>query len=226
MMETLSQGVEALISQLHTQGVQAGKAEAQKLIEEAKLGAQEIISAAKREAELLLSQAMTKIQNEQKATYDALRIAARDMQLEIRQNLINRFKSEVSRLVHQEMAEKDLLRQFILMIAAKSAEEIQQYRAEHITLELPTDAFELEKLRQNPSQLEKDSLKPLIYQITKEMIKEGFSFVVSEEEKPLVGIKARLNNEKIEIDLSEQAISTLLLKHMEPRFYALLEGLL
>ena len=37
-------------------------------------------------------------------------------------------------------------------------------------------------------------------------------------------MKVFLKNEQVEIDLSEKAIASMLLEHLQPRFRALLEG--
>lgn len=221
----ISKGVQELIDQLHTQGVEAGKQEAENIIQAAENKAQKILNDARIQSEILLKEAMVKIEHEKKSAIEALALAARNMRLEVRESLIQRFKSEVQRLIHKEMVHEEMLSQFILMIAANTAEEIKAFKAKNIEIQLPAILLDLEKARQNPDLLKNDALKPLIQSLTKKMIGEGITFVV-DEDKPLVGIKARLVNEQIEMDLSEEAVGALLLKHMEPRFYALLEGIL
>ena len=58
------------------------------------------------------------------------------------------------------------------------------------------------------------------------MLTEGMSFKINPNDEKSAGIKVYLENEDIVLDLSEEAVSSLLVKHMQPRFRALLEGLL
>jgi V/A-type H+-transporting ATPase subunit E len=54
------------------------------------------------------------------------------------------------------------------------------------------------------------------------MLREGVGFGVAEDGKP--GILVKLVGEDMQIDLTEGAISQLLLRHMLPRFRAVLHG--
>ena len=54
------------------------------------------------------------------------------------------------------------------------------------------------------------------------MLREGLSFGVTDGIK--AGIRVKLVDENAQIDLTESAISQLLLRHMLPRFRALLRG--
>ena len=56
------------------------------------------------------------------------------------------------------------------------------------------------------------------------MLGEGVSFVVGEEKQ--TGVTFRLRDKNIEVELDEAAVSTMLLKHLQPRFRALLEGII
>ncbi|MGL5741105.1 MAG: hypothetical protein ACRCXC_00405 [Legionella sp.] len=49
---------------------------------------------------------------------------------------------------------------------------------------------------------------------------------VQQEENKTTWIKVHLVDAEIVLDLTEDAVSSLLIKHMQPRFRALLEGLL
>ena len=54
------------------------------------------------------------------------------------------------------------------------------------------------------------------------MLRDGMHFGVSEDGE--AGIRVRLVEEDMQIDVTESAISQLLLRHMLPRFRALLRG--
>lgn len=221
----ISQGVEALIERLKQDGVQAGKLTADNTIKQAQEQANKILKNARDEAQAYIDTAHKKIQQEKRAAEDALQLAARNMRLELRERLIERFKEEVSRLVHKELTNEATIRQLILILALDNAEQLQQIRNKEIQIELPATVLDFEQIRKNPKLLEKDPLKQLVQGVTSQMLREGMTVKINSN-KPEVGIKVRILDEGIEMDLTEEAISELLLKHLQPRFRALLEGLL
>ncbi|WP_253264762.1 hypothetical protein [Legionella longbeachae] len=81
-------------------------------------------------------------------------------------------------------------------------------------------------VRKKPELLEKDPLKTLVQSLTRQMLREGISISMAQEKSITAGIKVHLVDEEIVLDLTEDAVSRLLIKHMQPRFRALLEGLL
>jgi V/A-type H+-transporting ATPase subunit E len=54
------------------------------------------------------------------------------------------------------------------------------------------------------------------------MLREGMSFGVSDDGE--AGIRVRLVDDEVQIDFTESALRDLLLRHMLPRFRALLRG--
>ena len=54
------------------------------------------------------------------------------------------------------------------------------------------------------------------------MLQEGISFAVSADMPR--GIRVQLNDTNVVIDLTEQTVAQLLLQHLQPRFRAILEG--
>jgi V/A-type H+-transporting ATPase subunit E len=221
----ISQGVETLIERLKQEGVDAGRKEAQKLIQDAQDKVNNILNEAQMKSKRMQEEAHQLIQQEKKAAQDALQLAARNMRLELRQNLIDRFTQEVKRLVHKELENDDMLRQLILLMATDSAEQLQAFKAKNITIQLPREVLNFDEIRKNPDLLQKDPLKTLVQGLTHQMLKAGMEIKIIPDEKS-AGIRVHLVNEEIVLDLSEAAVSKLLIKHMQPRFRALLEGLL
>lgn len=224
--EIISHGVEALIERLKNNGVEAGKTEADTLIKQAREQADKILNDARDEANMLLKNAHEKIQQEKQAGIDALELAARNMRLELRQLMINRFKEEVKRLVHKELDNEAIIRQLILLLTIDTAEQLQKFKESEIEIQLPEKVLDFDKIRNNPKLLENDPLKKLVQGTTSSMLRAGMSLKVNTENKREVGIKVRIVGEDIEMDLTEAAITEILLKHLQPRFRALLEGLL
>jgi V/A-type H+-transporting ATPase subunit E len=222
----ITHGVESLINRLKNDGVQAGKTEADKIIKDAQNQANKILNEARMEADNLLNHATKKIQQERQAALDALEIAARNMRLEIRQRMTNRLKEEVQRLVHKDLDNETTIHQLIQLLTIDSAEKLKEFTNSKIEIYLPEKALDFEKIRNHPELLVNDPLKQLVQGTTNVMFKSGIELKINTDKKNEVGIKVRVVDEDIEIDLTEEAISALLLKHLQPRFRALLEGLL
>ena len=172
-----------------------------------------------------MEEAHSKIQQEKRAAEDALQLAARNMRLKLRQRMIERVETEIKRLVHKELTNEATIRQLILILALDNAEQLQNIRNKEIEIELPSTVLDFDKIRKNPKLLENDPLKQLVQGVTSQMFRDGISFKINKN-KHEAGVKVQIVGEGVEIDLSEEAISALLLKHIQPRFRALLEGLL
>lgn len=224
--QMISQGVENLITRLKQDGVQAGQEEAQKIIKDAQDKANKICNEAQATTKKMIEEAHHFIQQEKKAAEDALQLAARNMRLELRQNLIDRFAQEVKRIIHRELDNESMLRQLILVIAAESVEQLHAFKAKHIEIELPKKVLDFEEIKKNPDLMKTDPLKSLVQSVTRQMLKEGMHVKITTTDQFSAGVKVHLQDEEIVLDLTEEAVSHLLIKHMQPRFRALLEGLL
>ncbi|KTD10818.1 V-type ATP synthase subunit E [Legionella gratiana] len=222
----ISQGVETLIERLKHDGVNAGKEEAARLIREAQEKVNAMLNNAQTKSKAMVDEAHQLIQQEKKAAEDALQLAARNMRLELRQNLIDRFTQEVKRLVHKELDDEDMLRQLIFLVATDTVEQLHAFKAKNIEIELPQKVLDFEEIRKNPELLKQDPLKTLVQSLTRQMLRDGLDVRVNQQASHGTGIKVHLVNEEIVLDLTEDAVSNLLIKHMQPRFRALLEGLL
>ena len=55
------------------------------------------------------------------------------------------------------------------------------------------------------------------------MLREGVSFSASEDVQ--AGIRVQVKDKDIILDLTEEAVAGLLLQHLQPRFRAILEGI-
>lgn len=74
--EPIASGVQALIERLRQEGVDAGRSEAEKLVEEAESRAKWIVSQAQEEADRLLTKARETVEREKTAADEALQVAA------------------------------------------------------------------------------------------------------------------------------------------------------
>lgn len=219
--EVTSSGVETLIERLRQEGVGAGRAEGDQIIQNAQSQAEEILQKARRQAEELVAQARREAKQTTSAGEDALRMAARDTVLKMREELGQKLESRVRRLVTEELEDRQLLAQLILEVVSRAVADSGVASARKVEIELPDEVLDPEQLRESPQELT-GPLSDLAKQVATASFREGVSF---EKLGPGgQGIRVRLVDESIEVDLSDAAIAELLLQHLKPRFRAVMEG--
>jgi V/A-type H+-transporting ATPase subunit E len=217
-----SSGVEELIEKLRQQGVEKGQKEASKLVEDAEHRADWVLTQAHQQAEQIVSKAKAEAAKLQQSGEDALRIAARDMHLEVRETLSHSFTDQVERLVAQQMDNEEFMRKLILSLVDKANHDHGIATAEKMEVLLPDDFIGLDELRRNPKEYREGKLSQFVQSLAAEQMREGISFDLHEGK----GIRVRLSGEEVEVDLSGDAIAKLLLKHLQPRFRAIIEGVI
>ena len=219
--EAISYGVEELIDRLREEGVKAGRKEAERIVADAEARARWLVSQAQDEADNLIAKARKESQALKTSADDALQVAARDMLLSLRERLSHRFAGEVRRLVADKLSDQEFLSRLILEIAGKQSEVLAD--AEPVELLLPRQALELDELRRNPGELQAGEMTDLVLGITESMLREGISLRISDSDTE--GIVARMIADEIQVEVTTDAVTSLLLEHLQPRFRALLEGI-
>lgn len=212
-----SAGVEILIRRLRDEGIAQGRSQAQALVTAAQQQAAEIVAAAKREADAVAVKANEEAGKLKAAGEDAIRLAMRDTMLSLEGDLINRFRNMLQGLVKGMLEDPAFLQRLILEVAGKAAPSVE--RAE---LLLPEEIVSLEDLRRKPEEAKPGTLTHFVLSLGGGMLREGVSFGVADGLQ--TGIRVKLADENTQIDLTESAVSQLLLRHMLPRFRALLRG--
>lgn len=215
-----SSGVEELIQLLRQQGVEEGKNEAELLLEQARLRAQERLDTANREAEEILRKALEDARQEREAGQEAVRLAVRDAILQLKTNLVEQFADRVRRLVSRQLHDQELLKQIILEVAGRAAPA----NGKAMRIFLPEDVVGLEQLRRDPEQVKEGTLSHFVLNVTQELLRDGIEFGTRDD--ALAGIRLKLTEEDLEIELTEEAVSELLLRHLAPRFRAMMEGII
>lgn len=218
-----SSGVDALIEKLQQQGISAGQEKAENIVADAQNRAAWIIEEANREAQLLIDQAKAEAEAMKSAGEDALKLAARDSFIHLRDFLLGRFRHEIMQMIKKRMSEKKFLEKLILALAGKIREKSGLEQQKHIQIELPEDLFENDDLHKNPEQLLEGSLSRFVADVTAEMLQDGVHFKISKQLDS--GLTIKLKGDDVVIDFSDEAVATLLLSHLQPRFRALLEGM-
>ena len=215
-----SSGVADLIDRLRQQGVEAGQTQADALLEQTRLRAEQRLEDARHEAEGLLQQAREEADQTRRAGEEAVQLAVRDAILRLKSIVVEQFVDRVQRLVKRELENGDFLKQLILEIVGSSTLSAEQ----PAQLLLPEDVVGLEQLRANPEAVKEGTLSHFVAALTKEMLREGLEIGTLGDRS--AGIRIQLRDEDVEIDLTDQSISELLLSHLVPRFRAMMEGII
>jgi len=207
-----SSGVKELIERIRDEGVHSARAEAERILAEAKAQAARILTDAKAEAARIEQEARTTMEREQTATLEALRLAARDTGLELRSAIVSAFEEHVRRLVTDVTTDRVVLRDLILVLAGRAVEDLiddkdaiillPEQQADEVSAEL--DAF-----------LQKSAAA-----FSAEVLREGIELIPSNKVRG--GARVRLVGEDLEIDLSDEALSEMMLKLLLPRYRKIL----
>ena len=214
-------GIEALIERLRSEGVGSGRAEAEKILKDAQGDAQTILSKAREEAEQIVSRSRTEAANLEKAGRQALEVAARDTVLDLKNRLSQRAAREMKRLVNEEVQRQEILEKLILEVAGQAREKT--IGAGAVEILLPEKLVSLGDIAKDPAHLQAGSLGRFAELVARNLLRQGITLTTSPNVK--AGIKVRLTDKGVDLDLSDQAIADVLLQHLQPRFRALLEGI-
>ncbi|MDC9729339.1 MAG: hypothetical protein PSN04_08450 [Methyloprofundus sp.] len=218
-----SSGVENLIQRLREQGVEAGQANAEKIVLDAQKRAEWIVEEAEMEAQQLIANAKKTADAHQKSGEDALKLAMRDVLLKLRDTLLESFSHDVQRVVGQKMEQEAFLERLILQLAGKVREQLDLEDKDEVSLFFANNPVGVDELKNNPEELKQGSLTHFTAAIAADMLREGVSIHTSNELSS--GLLIRLKDEGMAVEFTDETISALLLEHLQPRFRALLQGI-
>lgn len=218
-----SSGVEQLIERLREQAIDAGQAKAESIVSDAQRRAAWLIGEAEQEAKNVLKKAQAEADSMRTAGLDALNLAARDALLRLRDTLLGSFSQEVQRVVGEKMADQDFMEQLILALAGQVRDKTGLDQQQKLTFLLPETISGVEELRKNPEELQQGELSHVSAAIAGDLLRKGVRFEVDDEVKS--GLVIRLEDNAMLIDFTDDAVTALLLKHLQPRFRALLQGI-
>jgi V/A-type H+-transporting ATPase subunit E len=221
--EATSSGVEALIARLKDDGVQAGRQEAGQIVEEARSRAETMVEEARTEASRIVEEARADAGRQKIAADEAVQVAMRDTTLRFREEIRGYLDERVRRLVSEEMVDRELLQKLILQVAARSIETGGVAGATDVEIQLPPKPLGIEELKKDPEAL-KDALSRLAKQIAGETWRDGVALTAFDETRK--GLRVIVKDKDLEIDLTPEALADLLLEHLQPRFRALMQGII
>ena len=132
--------------------------------------------------------------------------------LDLKARVIAKFEEFVNRLVVSATRDEQLVRNVVLVIAGRAAEEFVQDKDVEIRI---SKALLGEPTMANEAKLS-------ILGLSTEMLREGIDLTPDDEIEG--GARVRLIEEKLEIDLSDKAVAHLISQRLLPRFRSILEG--
>lgn len=209
-------GVQDLINRLHQDGVAAGQSEAERLIADARVQAMTILDEARRESEAILAAARREKENIIEHGHEALRMAKRDVILRVREAFYEDFKVRLRRLVQFTLQDRKFLEQLILEIARRAVPDDSKL---HILL--PPAEISENELAAEMVQVQPGSLAAFVLGLTADVLREGLTFSVSDDPSP--GVHVQIVEDDVQIELTDQTITTLLLQYLVPRYRAIIE---
>lgn len=213
-------GVQELIDKLKNQGVSEGQKQAEQILKEAHNKASRIITQAQGEADKLLSETRHTLEVERKSSHEAIKTAFRDTEIALRSKVREAFSAHLKRLVSLELEDKNFIKELVLAIASVKTPEIAQ--ASQTEVLLPSKMFEIDENGTHLSKDGKKRMRHLVLGITDGMLREGIELKSSTDVKG--GIKVRLTGKDIELDLTDEAFTNLLLKYLLPRYREIVSG--
>ncbi|MDT8406776.1 MAG: hypothetical protein RQ715_05965 [Methylococcales bacterium] len=217
-----SQGVEQLITKLRTEAIAEAQEKAEKILLDAQTRAEWLVKEAEEEAALIKSRAQAEADAHRQAGEEALKLASRDALLSLRDRLLGHFSQELKRLTHQQLNKMETLKSLILALAGRVREQTG-LDDKNLTLTLPEKVYGVEELKQNPEALHDSPLSRLTASIASDLLRDGVT--LSQATEQTSGIIIKSDSDQITIEFTDEAIGRLLLEHLQPRFRALLQGI-
>lgn len=219
-----SSGVDALIAKLRDEGVSAGREEAQTLLADVRAQAKTILEKATNDAQARLEEARKQSEAYRNAGEEALKTAMRDTVLDMKNRMLDRFSNDVKRLVSHQLQDEAVLKQMIIEVAGRVRVDSDVDAEAEVEVILPREVIGLDELRSHPEELREGTMTRLVLGMTGEMLRDGITFATGEDGK--VGIRFYMKGNDIALDMTDEAVAALLLRHLQPRFRAILEGII
>jgi len=209
-------GVQDLITRIRDDGVQAGTNKANEIIAEARRDAAQLLAEAESQAAATHAKATAEIESFKSAALEALNMAARDTRLQLEAQVVASFEAHVKRLVAPVTYDGSFIRALVLVLAGQAAD---QYPSDQ---KLEVMISELLAGHENENEELNQAIRQNVLGISGTMLREGVEIIPSSEVSG--GARVRVVGDDLEIDLTDEAISNLLLKHLLPRYRSILEG--
>ena len=209
-------GVQELIERIRDAGVEEGEQRAAQIVAEARREAAQLVEAAHIEAAQTRRQASEEIEAFHVSALEALKLAARDTRLKLEAEVLASFEQHVKSLVKPVTYDGEFIRALLLELAGQTTE---RYTRDKKLQVLVSDLLEG---REDENEELDGVIRESVLGLSSNMFREGVEIIPSSEVPG--GARVRVVDEELEIDLTDEAIGKLLLKHLLPRYRAILEG--
>ncbi len=221
--EQAAYGVDELIARLRQQGIDAGLEEGQARLAEAEAKAQQMIQAAKDQAEQIVANANKEAQHIRQGGHEALAIAMRDIILKLKAKLADTVGEKVQHLLAHQLDQEAFLQKLILEVAGRARRDAKLDDQSEMIVLLPESLIGLDDLRNNPLELKEGTLSHFILSVAADVLRDGVEFAQAGQGSS--GIVIYLKDQDVQIDLTDERLTQVLLEHLQPRFRAILEGM-
>lgn len=208
----VTSGVQELIERIRDEGVQSARDEADRLVAEGRAEAARLVAAAKAEAQAMRKAAREEIETERTASIEALKMAARDTGLALRTAVFSAFEEHVRRLVTDVTTDGTVLRDLVLVLAGQAANDVIRDRDAAILIPQAMAEETSEELEQ--------FLRRSAAAISGNVLREGIELIPASDLHG--GARVQLKGEDLEVDLSDEALSEMMLGLLLPRYRAIL----
>jgi len=214
--ETTS-GVQELIDRLSQEGVAEGQRQLEQIVTDAQQRADDVLESARRQASDILQQARQEAEQMQSAGEDALRLAARDTVRDFSAKIFDGFRGRLQELVRHHLQDPQLMKQMILEITRQATEGLDGKQVEIL---VPQEIVSEQEARERIEADDQDALTEFVRGLIGEDLRDGFTVALGSRAHG--GMTLKVLDDKLEIDLSDEAIADFLSLHLMPRFRAIM----
>ncbi|MCQ9377914.1 hypothetical protein [Methyloversatilis sp. XJ19-49] len=202
----MGHGIESLIERLRTEGIDAGRQQAQQFIAQAQAEIDALRAGARAEAEGLLEAARERIRIEQEASLGAIRLAFRDSVLRLKEDFLQQFGERLQRHVQTELADPELLRRLLIALVQPM---------------FPDPAQPSDRTPQTMSMPSEADLEALARDGEARLLSEGLELLPAAQGS---GLRICMVAGDMEVHVTDEALSALLLEHLLPKVRRHLDG--
>ncbi len=209
-------GVQELIARIRDDGVAAGEEKADEIVAEARREAARLLADAQAQAQEIHTKASQEIESYRHAALEALKLAARDTRLQLEAAVMAAFEGHVKRLVVPVTYDGSFVRAMIMVLAGQVAEQYSEDDELRIMVSDMLVGREAENEKLN------EGIREAVLGISDQMLREGVEIIPSSEVSG--GARVQVIGKDLEFDLTDGALTKLLMKHLLPRYRSILEG--
>ncbi|MBL8535590.1 MAG: hypothetical protein JNL33_17200 [Betaproteobacteria bacterium] len=204
-------GVEELIRRLHEEGVERGEKEQARIVSRAQSEAAMLLDSARAQAAEIVAAARLQADADRRSAREAVRLAHRDALLQLRQDLEALFGQLVRRLVKERLDQRDALAGIVDEVA-RSAIGCGLRGVVGIELAGPHG---------DPGPSAPEVLDAHVSALVVELLTHGIEMHVARSNS--AGVRVRLEGGTVEVDISPDSVSAMLLDRLLPRYRSLLQ---